>query len=107
MVANLEGIDLDNISPGLAKIYKEAISSPKAWDAFAEGPQPDIKLSMCALLEQGIKTEVDHTNGYIAAKAVEHGTPAPHHEAVIQIIHEIEDGTREQSPDNLIDLDIS
>jgi len=107
MVADLEGIDLDNISPGLAKIYKESSSSPEAWDAFAEGSQPDIKLSMCALLGQGAKTEVDYTNGYIAAKAVEHGTRAPHHEAVVQIIHEIEEGIRESSPDSLVGLEVS
>ena len=107
IVADLEGVDLDNISPGLAKTYIEAIRSPKAWDAFAEGTQPDVKLSMCALLERGVKTEVDYTNGYIAAKAVEHGTRARHHEAVVQIIHEIEGGIKEPSQDNLVGLEIS
>jgi 2-dehydropantoate 2-reductase len=100
-VADLEHVDLENISPGLVRTYRNSVGSLEAWRAFAEGPQPDIKLSMSSMLEKGIKTEVDYTNGYIANKAREHNGQARHHEGVVRIIHEIEQGLRKPSPENL------
>lgn len=100
-VAKVSQVDLENIAPGVAKTYKEMIVSVDAWNAFAQGPQPDIKLSMCALIERGLKTEVDYTNGYILSMARKYGIAAPHHERIVNIIHEIEEGIRKQSPENL------
>lgn len=59
-----------------------------------------LKSSSLQSLERGKPTEIDYLNGYIAAKGREYGVPTPVNDKVIQMIKEIEAGTREISPEN-------
>lgn len=61
------------------------------------------KPSSLQSLERGRKTEVDYLNGYVCARATEHGVPAPLNDAICRMIKEIEEGTRPISVKNLDD----
>ena len=50
-------------------------------------------------LAKGRRTEIDFMNGYVAAKGVEAGLPAPTHAAVTALVKRIEMGELEPSPD--------
>lgn len=62
-----------------------------------------IRSSSLQSLDRGRKTEVDFLNGYISARGKEHGVPTPLNDAVLRIIHDIEDGRRTPGPHNLTD----
>jgi 2-dehydropantoate 2-reductase len=55
-------------------------------------------------LARGRKTEVDYYNGYIADRGREFGVPTPAHSQLTQMVHEIEDGKRQITPDNFKEL---
>ena len=55
-------------------------------------------------LRRGCKSEIDFLNGYIVEKAVAAGLEVPLNEVVIQMVHEIEAGTRNISASNLDEL---
>lgn len=61
---------------------------------FAMKKHNRLKPSMLQDLEKGKKTEVDFINGAFSA-------PTPYNDLVVRIIHEIEEGKREPSFDNL------
>ena len=52
---------------------------------------------------RGRRTEIDYLNGYVAGKGREYGVPTPVNNAIIAIVKEIENGSRQVSPDNLED----
>ncbi len=60
-----------------------------------------VKPSTLQSLEKGEKTEIDAFNGYFVEKGKECGVPTPVNEKLVRMIHEIEDGTRPISLDNL------
>jgi len=60
-----------------------------------------LKSSSLQSLERGKLTEIDYLNGYISSNGKEYGVPVPLNEAIVRMIHEIEDGERNISPDNL------
>lgn len=62
-----------------------------------------VKSSSLQSLERGRKTEVEYLNGYVCARAKDHGTPAPLNNSVCRMIREIEEGTRPISVKNLDD----
>jgi 2-dehydropantoate 2-reductase len=62
-----------------------------------------LKSSSLQSLERGKLTEIDYLNGYISSNGKEYGVPVPLNEAIVRMIHEIEDGERNISPDNLND----
>ncbi|MDT8401165.1 MAG: ketopantoate reductase family protein [Bacteroidales bacterium] len=62
-----------------------------------------LKSSSLQSLERGKLTEIDYLNGYISANGREYGVPTPVNEAIVKMIHEIEDTKREISPLNLDD----
>jgi 2-dehydropantoate 2-reductase len=62
-----------------------------------------LKSSSLQSLERGRLTEIDFLNGYIASNGKMHGVPVPVNTALVDMVHEIEDGKREISPDNLND----
>lgn len=62
-----------------------------------------LKSSSLQSLERGKLTEIDYLNGYISTNGKEYGVPVPLNEAIVKMIHEIEDGERDISPDNLDD----
>ena len=60
-----------------------------------------VKPSTLQSLEKGEKTEIDAFNGYFVEKGKEYGVPTPVNEKLVRMIHEIEDGTRKISKENL------
>jgi 2-dehydropantoate 2-reductase len=63
-----------------------------------------IRSSSLQSLERGRKTEVDFLNGYICRQGRRHHVPTPVNDAVVEMIHEIEDGKRPISMANLDEL---
>jgi len=62
-----------------------------------------IKSSSLQSLERGRPTEIDFLNGYICDKARIHGVHVPANHAVVAMVHQIQDGTRNISLANLDD----
>jgi len=60
-----------------------------------------LKSSSLQSLQRGKLTEIDYLNGYISANGREYGIPTPVNEAIVKMIHEIEDGKRQITPANL------
>ena len=60
-----------------------------------------LRASMLQDLEHGNKTEVDAMNGAVSYYGKQAGVPTPYNDLVTKIVHEIEDGTRTYSYDNL------
>jgi 2-dehydropantoate 2-reductase len=63
-----------------------------------------IKSSILQSLERGRPTEIDYLNGYVVEQARPVGVPTPVNARIVQLIKEIEAGTRSISPQNLDDL---
>ncbi len=64
----------------------------------------DVKPSTLQSLETGEKTEIDILNGYFSQNGDKYGVPTPVNHKLVQMIHEIEDGTRKMSSDNLAEF---
>ena len=60
-----------------------------------------LKASMLQDIEQGKKTEIDSINGVICAMGRKVSVPTPCNDMVVKIIHEIEEGKRKPSMDNV------
>jgi 2-dehydropantoate 2-reductase len=52
-------------------------------------------------MAKGRPTEIDYMNGYVVAQGREKGVPTPISTAVVEMIHEIERGTRKQAAENI------
>ncbi|MFO7713336.1 ketopantoate reductase family protein [Desulfosarcina sp.] len=63
-----------------------------------------IRSSSLQSLERGRRTEIDYLNGYICQQGRRRHIPTPINDAVVAMIHEIEDGNRSISMANLDDL---
>ena len=63
-----------------------------------------LKSSSLTSLERGKRTEVDVLNGWISRKAKQYGVPTPVNDKLVQLIREIEAGTRKSSPENLKEI---
>lgn len=61
----------------------------------------DVKPSTLQSLEKGDLTEIDVLNGYFATNGDKYGVPTPVNHKLVQMIHEIEQGKREMTSDNL------
>ncbi|MFP4488951.1 MAG: ketopantoate reductase family protein [Bacteroidales bacterium] len=62
-----------------------------------------LKSSSLQSLQQGKLTEIDYINGYIASNGREYGVPTPVNAAIVNMIHEIEEGKRKINVFNLDD----
>lgn len=60
-----------------------------------------LKASMLQDLEKGKKSEIDAINGVVSTFGRKVGVPTPMNDAVVSVIHQIEDGKLEPSFDNL------
>lgn len=60
-----------------------------------------IKSPSLQSLQRGRRTEVEFLNGYICQKGQDAGIPTPVNQAVVDMIHEIEDGSRRISGENV------
>jgi 2-dehydropantoate 2-reductase len=59
------------------------------------------RASMGQDVTKGRPTEIDHMNGYVVAKGHERGIPTPVSGAVVDMVHEVERGTRPAAPQNI------
>jgi 2-dehydropantoate 2-reductase len=57
-------------------------------------------------LAKGRRTEVEFMNGYVAARGVEVGIPAPAHAKVAELVRKVESGELAASPANLALIDL-
>lgn len=64
----------------------------------------DVKPSTLQSLEKGEKTEIDILNGYFVTNGKKYGVETPVNTKLVQMIHEIEEGKREMSSDNLAEF---
>ncbi len=84
-----------------------ATRSEAALNELADAMRPSIKQHMGIWRDLKIKkrkTEVDMQTAVVVAKGAEHGIPTPVNAAVLQVIHEIEDGKRGMDWSNLGDI---
>jgi len=61
----------------------------------------NLKSSSLTSLQRGKRTEVDVLNGWISRKAAQHGISTPVNDKLVELIKEIEAGSRKSSPENL------
>jgi 2-dehydropantoate 2-reductase len=59
-----------------------------------------LKSSSLQSVRRGRKSEIDYLNGFIAEKGRRHAVPTPLNEALVRMVHEIEGGEREITPEN-------
>ena len=64
----------------------------------------DVKPSTLQSLEKGEKTEIDILNGYFVQMGERYGVDTPVNTKLVKMIHEIEEGKREMSSDNLAEF---
>ena len=67
-----------------------AAASPRNWRA-----------SMAQDVAKGRPTEIDSMNGYVTARGRERGVPTPVSAAVVDVMHEVEEGARQPAPENI------
>lgn len=60
-----------------------------------------LKSSSLQSLQRGKLTEIDYLNGYIASNGREYGVPTPVNAAIVNMVHQIEEGKRKISVLNL------
>lgn len=75
-----------------------------ALDRFAAAWKANDRKGPLRQIQQGLKTEVDFTLGYVVAQAREQSVPVPLCEKVLTMIHELESGRRKLSLDNYAEL---
>ena len=79
----------------------------ETWDALDRMLTPatatgrNWRASMAQDVIKGRRTEIDYMNGYVVDRGREKGVPTPVSSAVVQIVREIDAGTRKPSPDNI------
>lgn len=60
-----------------------------------------LKASMLQDIEHGKRTEVDSINGVVSEFGRKAGVPTPYNDKVVEIVHQIEEGMRKPSMDNV------
>ena len=76
-------------------------TSRRLFDEGKGGGGRNWRASMAQDVIKGRRTEIDYMNGYVVDKGREKGVPTPVSSAVVQIVREIDAGTRKPSPDNI------
>lgn len=64
----------------------------------------DVKPSTLQSIEAGEKTEIDILNGFFVANGDKYGVNTPVNDKLVQMIHEIEEGKRKCTPNNLAEF---
>ena len=64
----------------------------------------DVKPSTLQSIEAGEKTEIDILNGFFVENGLKNNVPTPVNTKLVQMIHEIEEGKRVCTPDNLAEF---
>ncbi len=117
-VARAAGYALETISlltedeaRRLAARDDEALGERLARHPMAREEPPEGATGLAALVDaytadirKGVPLEINYANGYVIRKGREFGVAAPTHEAVVRMVHEIEQGTRRADRSNLDEL---
>ena len=64
----------------------------------------DVKPSTLQSIEAGEKTEIDILNGFFVTNGDKYGVDTPVNDKIVQMIHEIEEGKRTCTPNNLAEF---
>ena len=64
----------------------------------------DVKPSTLQSIEAGEKTEIDILNGFFVVNGDKYGVDTPVNDKLVAMIHEIEEGKRKCTPDNLAEF---
>ena len=67
----------------------------------ASGRSVNWRASMAQDVTKGRATEIDFMNGYVVAQGRERGVPAPVSSAVVEVMHEVANGSRKPDPKNV------
>ncbi len=59
------------------------------------------RASMAQDVAKGRPTEIDYMNGWVMAQGLERSVPTPVSAAVVEVIHEVERGSRQPAPQNI------
>jgi 2-dehydropantoate 2-reductase len=108
--AEAQGIELERIAANPRLLYLPADAGPlrrAAKDVVMRvlgRRYRDLRSSSLQSLERGRRTEVDYLNGHVVRAAEARGLDAPLNRTLVRLIHEIEEGQRPLSPDNVGEL---
>ena len=67
----------------------------------AAGSRRNWRASMAQDVAKGRPTEIDYMNGYVVAQGRERGVPTPVSAAVVDVMHEVDKGTRQPAPQHI------
>ncbi len=93
----LQGLDPSVLKPLILEQEENALNVLR----MVYGPHRDIRASMLQDCEKGLRCEVDTLNGYLSAESKKAGVPTPVNDKVVEMIREIEAGTRAPGMANL------
>jgi 2-dehydropantoate 2-reductase len=99
----LERLTMDPIPPGWPSNFA-AEEHYESWVEAMIAFYGDVKPSMLQDFERGRKTEIDFINGYVAALGRASGVPVPMNAAITGLVHQIERGDLQPTPDRMNDL---
>ena len=98
VVENIRGITAETFSRADdGEVYEELDSKFMP----TGGSGPDWKSSMGQDVTKGRHTEVEFMNGYISQQGRVAGVPTPINDAIVQVVSEIDAGTRTPGPENV------
>jgi len=99
----LERLTVDPIPPGWAS----NIAAEEHYESWVEAVVAfygDIKPSMLQDFERGRKTEIDFINGYVVTLGRASGVPVYMNARITELVHQIERGDLQPTPDQMSDL---
>src|SRR6266446_3085375 len=101
--ARLERLTVDPIPPGWPSNFA-AEEHYESWVEAVIAFYGDIKPSMLQDLERGRRTEIDFINGYVATLGHASGVPVHMNVTITGLVHQIERGDLQPTPDRMNDL---
>jgi len=99
----LERLTVDPIPPGWPSNFA-AEEHYESWVEAVIAFYGDIKPSMLQDLERGRKTEIDFINGYVVTLGHASGMPVHMNATITGLVHQIERGDLQPTPDRMNDL---
>ena len=92
---------------GAAAEQWAAADRGETWEALdrmltpASASRRNWRASMAQDVAKGRPTEIDEMNGYVLARGRELGVPTPVSAAAVDVMHEVQAGTRRPAPENI------
>ena len=89
----------------------ETLGTRMAHHPMSKEEPPEGATGLAALVDaytadirKGLPLEIDYANGYIIRKGREKAVPTPTHQAVVDMVHQVERGERAAQKSNLEEL---